>query len=185
MRARAATADMGEAISMEDALSMLTVIFVLFVVFLVPLVTIDRMRLEAERPDPFWGNVTASLEKGLSDMIAAREYMLAFDLEDARSVRVASVDAGNVRYVEALLRDSSITVIRHDRTDNSFGALYCQDLGSTQVFRSGTLTWNPTSRRWVVFDFEIDYGEAESSRAMAQDYRRWFSLRTEAEESHS
>jgi len=53
MRARPTyAAQLGEAISIEDALSMLTVIFVLFVIFLVPLVTIDRMQLEKEQSDP-------------------------------------------------------------------------------------------------------------------------------------
>jgi hypothetical protein len=86
-------------------------------------------------------------------------------------IRSRSVDRSDTRYVEALLGDSSVAVIAHKRSDNSFVALYCQGLGSGQIYRSGTLTWNAVGRRWVVFDFSIDYGTAARSREMFREYR--------------
>jgi len=116
---------------------------------------------------------------------AAKPYELAFDLDDAVSVRVEENPRHGVRYVEALLRDSSVAVVQHNRADNTFTALYCQGEGATQIFQSGTLTWNPSSGRWVVFDFHIDYGQAPGSKQMQKEYREWFAARAERKQGNS
>ena len=46
--------DLGEAISLEDALSIMVVIFVLFILFLVPLVNFDKIRTAKVEIDTFW-----------------------------------------------------------------------------------------------------------------------------------
>jgi hypothetical protein len=166
--------DLGNAISMEDALAMLTVIFVIFMLVLVPLVNLDRVKLKQEHRDRFWDRVAASFSAKKADTARWRPYSLAFDLHSALSVRTAAAGDRSVRYVEALLADSALTIIRHNLYDNTFIALYCQNSGSTKIYRSGSLTWNPGSREWVVFDFDIDYGDRTESLAMEARYRTWF-----------
>jgi len=166
--------DLGNAISIEDALAMLTVIFVVFMLLLVPLVNLDRTKLASEHRDRFWQRVAQSFALRDSGSTSVSSYNLAFDINDALSIRMRPGESENVRYIEALLADSSLTIIRHDHRDDSFIALFCQNAGTTKIYRSGSLTWNPASREWVAFEFDIDYGDKNESLAMEAKYRTWF-----------
>jgi hypothetical protein len=174
MKAARKQRDLGSAISIEDALSMLTIIFVVFMLILVPLVNIDRVRLEKENKDPFWQKVASSFGSQSSGEHKIAGYSMAFDLDSAVAGRISETDKGRICYIEAMFRDSSLTVIRHDRRDNSFTAVFCQNGGTTRVFRKGSLLWNSRNREWMVSDFTADYGEDPESLSMETNYRAWF-----------
>jgi hypothetical protein len=154
---------------------MMTVIFVLFIVFLVPLVSLDRMQLEGEHRDPFWHTVIESFFRTSGNHDSGTlAYIQAFELDNAIQIRTRPGLVGSVMYVEAFLPDSSVTVIEHDLSDNRFTALYCQEGGSIQLYRNGTLAWNRSSGRWAVFDCAVDYGDSDESGKMQRRYRTFF-----------
>jgi hypothetical protein len=174
MRTSSRQRDLGSAISIEDALSMLTIIFVVFMLILVPLVNLDRVRLEKETSDPFWKKVAVNLGAGLSADKEVAEYAMAFDLDSSISRRVSRIKNGDNRYIEALFADSSITVICHNRNKNSFIAVFCQNDGAAKIFRKGLLTPGSGNNGWIVSDSYEDYGEDPECLEMEANYRSWF-----------
>ncbi len=169
--------DLGEAISMEDAISMMTIIFVLFVIFLVPLVSIDKARLEAKKVDHFWAEAVSFL--GTRSSRDFDQYSLAyrnaFDLERQFFVRTTHLKEGGrqFRFVESLLADSSLIVIRHNLENNNFNSMLISKNGETATFRHGLLEQIDSSREWFSAEDDFDYGDDPRSKELNRDYRRW------------
>lgn len=77
IRGRGTKVDLGNAISMEDALSIMVVTFVLFFLFLIPLVNIDRTKLEEAQKDTYWEKLSEWISGQESDDAAAPSVMPA------------------------------------------------------------------------------------------------------------
>ena len=106
-------AELGEAISIESALTVMVVIILLRLLFFIPLVKIDRAKLEDAQHDIYWKKATEWLAAQTTDTAAARPYLQTFGLEN-NIVRVSDIGAKRC-YLEALSPDSEITVIMHDQ----------------------------------------------------------------------
>ncbi len=169
--------DLGEPISMEDAISMMTIIFVLFVIFLVPLVSIDKARLENKRVDLFWNEVVEYLgQKSNSEFDEySKTYRDAFNFYNPLHVRTTHLKNGEIqfRYVETILPDSSLMVIRHDLTSDKFSSMRMTKNGETTTFRHGSLEEIPSTSNWFPTEDEVDYGGDPRSSAIDTEYRKW------------
>jgi len=167
-RARSGKYDMGNAISLEDALSIMIVTFVLFVLFLIPLVNIDRTKLEQAQQDAYWGKLTDWLKKQPSAPQDGRPYELAFNLEGC-AVRVTQT--GGIRYIEALSPKGEITVIRHE--DEKYILFMVKEQSAVVTYRYGDIRWSASEQEWFTANNTIDYGEKEYTVAMQKEYRIW------------
>lgn len=187
MRARSSKHfDLGEAISMEDAISMMTIIFVLFVIFLVPLVSIDKAQLEAHKNDDFWGEVVAYLHNATS---MNREQMLDetkqywepfsayrkddyFGSQNPLWAKVTEM-TNEIRYVEILTYDSSLIVIKHDKNDNSFNSMEMTRNGETATFYYGSLGSISKGSDWFMLEHNWADDANEKSKQFNTTYRNW------------
>ncbi len=169
--------DLGEPISMEDAISMMTIIFVLFVIFLVPLVSIDKARLENKRVDLFWNEVVDYLGQRSSSEFdkESKAYSDAFNFYNPLAVKTTLLKNGEVqfRYVETILPDSSLMVIRHDLTTDKFSSMRMTKNGETTTFRHGALEEIPSTQHWFPTEDEVDYGTDPRSTLIDAEYRQW------------
>jgi hypothetical protein len=165
---------LGEAISMEDAMSMLTIIFVLFVVFLVPLISIDKARLEAKLHDSFWDDAVKYLTIETEvNRPAVNKYRTAFELYSPLSEKVSSFKSKAVTIIEHITDDSTLIIIRHNLQDNKFSLLRLTAGGSSSVYQHGELGWSKVGREWFLVNSEIDYGDLNLSKTFNTDYRAW------------
>ncbi len=169
--------DLGEAISMEDAISMMTIIFVLFVVFLVPLVSIDKARLEKKKVDHFWGDLVGWLSTDSTKFSAdAAQYREAFEIYEPYFLKatIRSESSHSVRYVESLTIDSSLIVVRHDLSTNDFSQMVMSKNGETTTYRHGKLSRIAGSVNWFSSQEDSpDYGEDRRSKVLSNLYRSW------------
>ena len=166
--------DLGDAISMEDAISMLTIIFVLFVVFLVPLISIDKARLEAKLHDSFWDNTVKYLVKNPTKQSnEIKKYASAFELEEPIANNISEFPSKNYLIIEQFSSDSSLTVIKHNTKTNQFSSMRMSKNGSSTTFRNGKLAWSRVASEWYFLNNEINYGEDERSIAFNNEYRSW------------
>jgi hypothetical protein len=174
MRTASRQRDLGSAISIEDALSMLTIIFVVFMLLLVPLVNLNRVKLENETKDPFWKSVAVNLKKELPADSRVSPYTMAFDLDSSISQRISRIENTSICYIEALFADSSVTVICHNRKENSFVAVFCSNDGAAKTFRKGFLNSGNRNSGWIISDSHEDYGDDPECLEMEARYRTWF-----------
>lgn len=169
--------DLGEAISMEDAISMMTIIFVLFVIFLVPLVSIDKARLEKKQEDHFWGEVVAFLGTKSSPAFDkySSMYRNAFDLYNPLFVKTTHRESSKAkyRYIELLSQDSSLVVIRHELNNNDFHSMRMTKNGETTIYQHGILQRVDKTSEWFSMDEVLDYGEDPRSKQLNSEYRHW------------
>lgn len=163
--------DLGEAISIEDALSLLTVVFVLFILFLVPLVNIDRMQLVRSQGDKYFQQI--------AEWIAANgtshpevSYGSAFGLDGHRVVETEDSKTP-VAWVEALNSDGTLTVVEHDRATNRFIALVIKGHSDVVAYRYGALRWSAPEQVWFTTTDSIDYGNRPELQQMQKRLRAW------------
>jgi hypothetical protein len=169
IRSRRGTVDLGEAISIESALTVMVVLIILRLLFFIPLVNIDRAKLDEAQRDVYWKKTAEWLSARPPDT-SARPYCQTFGLEkDA----VLVSDAGQKRYIEALSPEGEITVIMHNQPRKSYISLNVKGHSSVVTYRSGDLRWSASEREWFTADNTIDYGEKPSSVAMQKAYREW------------
>jgi hypothetical protein len=168
-RARWSTAGLGEAVSIESALTVMVVIIILRFLFLIPLVNIDRARLDEAQRDVYWKNLTEWLAARPADT-AAKPYCQTFGLE--KDIAHVS-DAGAKRYIEALSPEGEITVIMHDLLKKVYVSLNVKGHSSVVTYRSGDLRWSAAEHEWFTANNAIDYGEKDASVAMQKAYREW------------
>jgi hypothetical protein len=154
--------DLGDPISMEDAIAMLTVVFVLFVVILVPLISIDRMRLEKEQRDAVWQVAFDRLNAMDAEDPRITAYKGEFDLYNPRGVHVSRIDSQ--RLIEYLSKSGELIVILHDLQKDTFSSFHMTAGGTSVVFSRGTLTWNERSGEWLYSgDITYDYTQQDST----------------------
>lgn len=167
-RNRRVTVDVGNAISIEDALAIMVVIFVLFFLFIVPLVNIDRAKLEQAQQDDYWVRLSSWLENQQTDSAKARPFLQAFGL---KGQKVVVTDAGDKTYIEALDENGDITVIAKKGTD--YISLIVQGHSSVVTYRYGNIYWSEAEKEWFTLNNLIDYGNNDSNVAMQKEYRAW------------
>lgn len=173
MRARKAHHfDLGEAISMEDAISMMTIIFVLFVIFLVPLVSIDKALLEEQKTDDFWGDVVHFLEKSNCGNAIAQDYQSLFNVGETVYAHIDSV--GSYRILEVLHEDSSLVVVSHNLKNDSYTKMDMAQHGISTVYYHGTLKYQASPiPEWYSDDEIPDWGNDEKSKVFNKKYKTW------------
>ncbi len=162
--------DLGEAISLDAVLSVMTVLLVLRVVFLVPLVNLDRMHLVAAQKDVYWQHLSSYLQSH-GDSAGLDYYSSAFGLDGNRTL--VSEGSGDTRYVEALNSDGTLTIVEHRLGAGRFDAMVVKGEGSVPTFRYGSLKWSGAEQVWFTSNDSVDYGERKESVAMKKRFREW------------
>ncbi len=173
-RYRRARLDLGEALSFEDVLTVITVLLVLRMVFMVPLVNIDKAKTVSARRDSYWPQEAGWVLSHPKDSIEIQAYRSAFDL-DGRTVKI-SKEINNGRediYLEAVSPDSSLFILKQYPTTSQFIAMNVQGPGHALSFRRGKLLWSEVEKEWFVAADSIDYGNHAPSKAMENEFRAW------------
>jgi hypothetical protein len=171
-RGGSARVEMGEAISFEDVLTVMTVLLLLRLVFMVPLVNLDKAKTIAARTDKYWSSQALYVLEHAGDSARAQPYRNAFGLEGKR-VLISGMGAGKGVFLEAASPDSNLIVVRHDLGDGSFLAMNVQGRGHAVSFRHGKLIWSEGEGEWFPASDSVDYGARPESKAMEAGFREW------------
>ncbi len=175
MRRRRRTLDnsaaLGEAISFEDILTIITVLLLLRIIFMVPLVNLDKAKTVTAKTDLYWSQEAVHILSHASDDSAAvQPYRAAFGLGDAKALFTR---LGDTIYIEAAQADSNLLILRHLPDAASFVALRVQGQGHTHSFRRGRVLWSQDEGEWFVGADTVDYGSSPESKAMEAAFRQW------------
>ncbi|MEN9353161.1 MAG: hypothetical protein RL318_486 [Fibrobacterota bacterium] len=167
-RRRHKALDLGEAISFDSVLTVLTVLLVLRVVFFVPMVNIDKAKTERSGRDAFWERSSqwVTTHGRVND---AHTYGPAFSCESALMTSLTRSEGAI--WLEALLPDSTLLVVRHDTASENFGSMRIQNRSSIPTFRHGRLLWSQTEQAWFTASDSLDYGDRPASKALLEHYR--------------
>lgn len=170
MRRKPLKADMGEALSFDSILTVLTVLFVLRMIFLIPMVNVDKAKLDQARHDSLWIRAACRLERsGASDPSIA-PYASVFSLQGGRSVLERGADG--LVLLSSSASDSTLTFVEHDPASGRFSSLRVQRSSEHPVFRRGTLLWSPSENAWFATSDTTDYGEDSSSASFLARIRQ-------------
>lgn len=164
--------DLGPALAVEDALTVMVVILVLRVVLFVPMMNMDRARLDQAETETFWEKAYALIRSGKGPAEGAVPYDGAFDLH-GKSVAVSEKEAGRVKFVEIADDDRNLLVIRHDLARQSYHSLFIQKFSKVPSFRHGRIKWSPEERKWFTLDNQVVYDGTDESIALEAEYRAW------------
>ena len=167
-RRRRVKVDTGQAISIEDALSIMVVIFVLFFLFIVPLINIDKAKLEQAQQDTYWQILSAWIGSQEINQSAAMPYIHTFGLK-GQTVLVTDLDYK--RYIEALSNKGDLTVIMHE--GSRYISFIVRGHSSVVTYRYGSIHWSSAEREWFTVNNSIDYGEKDFTIEMQDNYRAW------------
>ena len=165
--------ELGAAISLEDALSIMVVIFVLFLILFVPLIQLDKVNLEKSERATFWSKIYSVVHKkeiGADAKAKLNRYNEAFyDLTDKKSsfTRVNQ----NLLIIESIDDDDNVTVILHNPVQKEYVMLISQEFSDELIYRHG----NIQSDKGVYFTSadEVDYGSNPRVIAMQKKYVEW------------
>lgn len=163
--------DLGEAVSFDSVLTILTVLLVLRVVFMVPMVNLDKAKTESARRSGIW-DTTISRAARLSAPGSAQGYLAAMGLSNGRVAQSADADSGLV-WIEALLPDSAVAVVLHDRGAGTYVRLFAQSRTEHPSCQYGGLRWSPLEKQWFTVSDSVDYGDRGVSDATLARYRNW------------
>ncbi|MGL1887781.1 MAG: hypothetical protein OCD76_14790 [Reichenbachiella sp.] len=166
--------DMGAAISLEDALSIMVVIFVLFVVLFVPLIQLDRMNLDEALKNPFWKKIYLYVEGEENNSKAQKaleKYYDSFDLEG--KINLYSKRDKGTFFLESIDSDSNITVIVHDSKKKTYTVIYSQELSPSVSYRFGKIVWSKQEKNWFTLNDEVAYGDNPELKRQMLGYEKW------------
>lgn len=169
---RGARIELGEAISFEDVLTIITVLLLLRLVFMVPLVNLDKSKTVSARSDAYWSRQAAFVLGAPRDTLRIKPYADAFALH-GKSALMTESGIGETVYIEAAGPDSSLIVLRHDLGGGEFTAMSVQARGHALSFRRGTLIWSEDEAEWFPASDSVDYGTRPESKAMEAEFRAW------------
>jgi hypothetical protein len=169
---RHARVEMGEAISFEDVLTVITVLLLLRLVFMVPLINLDKAKTISARKDAYWSLQAGWLLAHPGESAPVKAYRNAFDL-DGKTTLLTGIRSGNAVYLEAAATDSNMLVIRHNLSDSSFIAMHVHGINHSMSFRLGKLLWSQSEAEWFPAADIIDYGMRPESKAMEKEFRTW------------
>lgn len=159
---------LGDGISFEEVLTVITVLLLLRVVFMVPMVNLDKAKTVTATLDTYWGRAAAHLLATAEHDPDARPYRAALGLRDEAAVTLSR--DGGVVLLEAAWPDSSLLVLRHEPSTLAFTLMRVQ-AGGARSFRRGRLVWSNAEREWFIGADTLDYGAHPSSGALEQSYR--------------
>ena len=169
-RRRFGGTSLGEGISFEEVLTVITVLLLLRIVFMVPLVNLDKAKTVHTKTDLYWSRQAVHILSHESPPDEIRPYRAAFGLQDAKASLTSTPDG---IYIEAADSDSSLWIIRHIPRAQSFVALRVQGQGHSRSFRHGRLLWSQSEGEWFVGADTVDYGSNPGSQAMEAEFRKW------------
>jgi hypothetical protein len=169
-------ADLGEAISFDSVLTVLTVLLVLRMVFFVPMVNLDKAKTVSAKRAGIWDTTAWRVESGASQEPGAKKpgegYLAAMALGKA-AVRQTFDSASGAVWLEALFQDSSTVVVRHDRRSGRYVRLHAQARSELPSCQFGSLRWSELERQWFSVSDSVDYGDRGVSAAAIEAYRDW------------
>jgi len=169
-RRRSGGTSLGEGISFEEVLTVITVLLLLRIVFMVPLVNLDKAKTVHSKADLYWSRQAVHVLSHESTADAIRPYRAAFGLQDAKAMITQGPDG---TYIEAASSDSSLWIIRHNPHGSSFVAMRVQGQGHSRSFRRGRLLWSQSEGEWFVGADTVDYGSDPSSISLESTFRAW------------
>lgn len=164
--------DMGPAISLEDALTIIIVILVLRVVLFVPLITIDKAKLYHAEKETFWQSAYTWIQSHKTPSPMLSQYEDAFGIT-GRSVVISEPAEGRTRYIEAADANDNLLVIRHDVQKQEYYSLFIQKFSTIPSFQHGSIKWSPQEKKWFTLNNQVDYNQSPESKAMQESYRKW------------
>ena len=164
--------EMGEAISFEEVLTVITVLLLLRLVFMVPLVNLDKAKTIAARGDAYWSQQANYVLSHSGDSVKTKPYKIAFALE-GQKVMATESGMGKNLYLEGATADSNVIVIQHDQSTDRFIAMSVQGRGHSRSFRRGHLIWSQDEHEWFPASDSVDYGSREDSKMMETKFREW------------
>lgn len=163
--------DLGPALAVEDALTVMVVILVLRVVLFVPMMNLDRARLDQAETETFWEKAYAWIRADRSPADRSAPYDGAFDLS-GKAV-VVGEPQGQVRFLEVADEDRNILIIRHDLGSQEYGSLFIQKFSKVPSYRHGRIKWSPKERKWFTLDNQVAYDQTPETRELETQYRAW------------
>jgi hypothetical protein len=163
---------MGESISFEDVLTVMTVLLLLRLVFMVPLVNLDKAKTIMARGDQYWTFQAGWVLTHPGDSLQVLPYRTAFGL-DGKTASLSESGVEKIVYLEAATPDSNLTVLRHNLNDGSFIAMSVLGRGHSRSYRRGRLIWSQEESLWFPASDSVDYGSREDSKAMEEKFRAW------------
>lgn len=162
--------DLGEAISFDSVLTVLTVLLVLRMVFFVPMVNLDKAKTESAKKSGIWDTTASRVVS--SGVPGGAGYQNAMGLTKAM-VREHVYPQQGVAWLEALFPDSSVAVVFHDRNRGTYVKLHAQSRNELPSCQYGMLRWSPPERQWFTVSDSVDYGDRGVSEATISRYREW------------
>jgi hypothetical protein len=162
--------DLGPALQVEDALTVMVVILVLRVVLFVPLMSLDRARLDHAEKETWWEDIYAMVRAKPSARALTAPYEDAFGL-NGKSAALTDLEQGRVRYVESADAEQNVLVIRHDVAAQTYRSLYIQKFSNVPSFKHGRIKWSPQERKWFTLDDQVDYSGTPETESMDKEYR--------------
>jgi hypothetical protein len=171
MRLRRRAPDLGDAVSFESILTVFTVLLVLRMVFLVPMVNLDKAKTESARHDWIWDRSIRRVARS-GAVAGAGPYAVAMGLATARAL-LTSNPVDSVVWIEAVLADSSVVVVRHDRGAGSYVRLHAQSRSEHPSCQYGRLDWSAPEGQWFTVADSVDYGDKGVGEGALREYRRW------------
>ena len=163
--------DLGEAVSFESVLTVFTVLLVLRMVFLVPMVNLDKAKTESARRDRTW-DLTVRRVGNAPASDAAGPYAVAMGLVQARTL-VSPPSRGSATWIESVLPDSSLVVVRHDKAAGTYVRLHAQSRSEHPSCQYGKLEWSAPDGQWFTVADSVDYGDRGVGEGALREYRRW------------
>lgn len=164
--------DLGPALAVEDALTVMVVILVLRVVLFVPMMSLDRASLDHAEKETYWEAAYGRIRSGKSAPAHFTAYDGAFDL-GGKAVVVSEPEGGRLRYLEVADEDRNILVIRHDVEAQAYRSMFIQRFSNVPSFRHGRIKWSPQERKWFTLNDVADYNQDAESQDMQKRYREW------------
>jgi hypothetical protein len=167
--------DLGPALAVEDALTVMVVILVLRMVLLVPMMSLDKARLERAEKGSVWEKAYAYVLGNKKDDKNARQYEDAFDLA-GNSVILTELGSGS-RLLEAADASDNLMVVRHDVEKQTYYSMYIQKFSTVPSYSHGRMKWSPQEKKWFRLDNQIDYNQTPESADLNRQYQEWIGKR--------
>lgn len=168
--------EMGESISFEDVLTVMTVLLLLRLIFMVPLVNLDKAKTIAARGDEYWNRQASWVLSHPGDSLKVKPYQNAFGLsEKVTLITDAGPTTGSDHsiYLEASAPDSNLSVLMHDLGTGRFISMTILKQGHSRSYRRGKLIWSKDESEWFPASDSVDYGSRDDSKAMEVRFRDW------------
>ncbi|MDB5104380.1 MAG: hypothetical protein JWP91_2069 [Fibrobacteres bacterium] len=167
--------DLGPALAVEDALTVMVVILVLRMVLLVPMMSLDKARLERAEKGTIWEKAYAYVVGNKREDKDARQYEDAFDL-NGNSVILTEL-GGGARILEAADANQNLMVVRHDVQKQTYYSMYIQKFSNVPSYSHGRMKWSPQEKKWFRLDNQIDYNQTPEAESLNRQYQEWINKR--------